>query len=135
MHILLSYFEMIGKYRDGYANKGKSEFYFKEGFKSVFGFLEGLPEEFLKDVLSDIYTGARCGIYHGGFPTPKVVIAGSESPIQWDNRNNRYILSPGEFLKAIKNHFLDYSAKLSENKNTELRNNFMKRYDWETNNY
>ncbi len=41
--ILVSYFEMIAKNRDGYVRQGKSEYYFKEGLTWVFP--ETLREE------------------------------------------------------------------------------------------
>ena len=36
LHILFSYFEMIGTLETGYTGEGRSKEYFKEGFCSVF---------------------------------------------------------------------------------------------------
>ena len=71
LHIVVSLFEMIGKYRDGYVDRWKSKHYFKEGARYVFQ--KDLAEEDEK-FLDNLYTNVRSGLYHIGMTSPQVVL-------------------------------------------------------------
>ncbi len=88
--VILSYFETIAKYRDGYAidNPGRSKEYFKQGFISCLtnrleisnnGLLAiNLDVLTRRDgVLDIIYAQARCGLYHGSMLREKIILDNS----------------------------------------------------------
>jgi hypothetical protein len=138
LDIILSYFEMMAKYRDGYLNakEGKSRFYFKKGFCSVFAEeVENIKEEKMRSVLDKLldtlYDGARCGMYHIGLTDTRIFLAGGETPpIKFDSLG-RITLNPHKLVKLISIHFNSYIKQLKDYGNTSLRNNFEKRFDFD----
>ena len=69
--IISSYFEMIAKYRDGFAADGKSGYYFKAGLKEVFPQMS-IPSN--ESVLDALYTKVRNGLYHAGMTRANVLL-------------------------------------------------------------
>jgi hypothetical protein len=132
---------MIAKYRDEYINtkKGKSRFYFKKGFCSVFAEeVENIKEEkirsTLETLLDTLYDGARCGMYHIGFTDTRIFLADGETPpIKFDSFG-RVTLNPHKLVKLIIIHFNSYIKLLKDCSNTSLRNKFEQRFDFDTRN-
>jgi len=79
LHIVLSYFEMVAKYQEGFMTNGKSEHFFKKGVYSVFPHLKTVSSSMVDNLLNILYFGARCGLYHGGMTDHRIVIT-SETP-------------------------------------------------------
>ena len=139
MDIILSYFEMIAKYRDGYTKNGKSRFYFKKGFCSVFAEeVANIKEEkmrsTLEKLLDTLYDGARCGMYHMGFTDTRIFLAAPETPPFKSDSLGRITLNPNKLVKLIIIHFNSYIKQLKDCNNTSLRNNFEQRFDFDTKN-
>jgi hypothetical protein len=139
MDIILSYFEMIAKYQDGYVNtkEGKSRVYFKKGFCSVFAEeVENIKEEKMRSIfeklLDTLYDGARCGMYHIGLTDSRIFLAGGAAPpIKFDSIG-RITLNPHTLVKLISIHFNNYIKQLKDPSNTSLRSNFERRFDLDT---
>lgn len=133
LHIVLSYFEMVGKFRDGYVKKGKSEYYFREGMFAVFPMLRTFPPTFVDKLLEILYSGGRCGLYHGGMTDPHVIITGEISnPLSLDEQNDILIINPHKLIPAMKDHLAAYAAELRDPNNGQLRRNFELRFDFES---
>ena len=133
LHIVLSYFEMIAKYQDGFAQNGQSGQYFREGVLSVFPQLQNHPQNILDGVLDTIYRGVRCGLYHSGMTDPRVVLTGDiDVAMVFDAQNQRLIINPHLLVPALSTHLRAYGNQLRNPANTQLRNNFEQRFDFDT---
>ena len=132
LHVILSYFEMIAKLQDGFAQKGRSEHYFKEGVLSAFGSIKAYPADLVDDLLRVLYSGARCGLYHGGVTGPHIVITGDlKVPIAFSVQHRRLIINPHRLVPALKAHLEEYGRQLRDPANTQLRENFERRFDFQ----
>jgi len=134
LHIILSYFEMIAKFQDGFAHNGQSIPYFKKGVLSVFGafILRAHPEDVVHDLLQVLYLGARCGLYHGGITDRRIVLTGEpEVPIAFDPQHRRLVINPHRLVPALKSHLEGYGRQLRDPTNTQLRENFERRFDFQ----
>jgi hypothetical protein len=133
--IVVSYFEMIAKYRDGYVEEtkgkrkgeGKSAHYFKEGLKYVFPHL-ALPDTY--EAAEAIYENVRNGLYHTGVTRSNVFISNDiASVVDYDTKTGTITINPDALVKALQAHFADFSAELKNPANTGLRANFEARFD------
>lgn len=131
LNILLSYFEMVGKYRDGYVGeikKGKlvddaSHKYFTDGINMVF-------PEFEKDfpwLPAKIYQNARCGLYHHGMTEEGIGLMGGDLPPITPLKDKGLIINPHALVLRLKEHFQIYMKQLESNKDFKL--NFEKRFN------
>jgi hypothetical protein len=128
LHIVVSYFEMIAKYEDGYIKDDASKRYFIRGVYSVFPDLRNELEadRFLKQLWEEV----RCGLYHGGITGPNIELRGGlEPPIVFPPRNQRLTINPHTLVPAIKAHFQSYIMKLKDESNQKARGNFGLRFD------
>jgi hypothetical protein len=125
MSIVMSYFEMVAKHRAGVTRKGKSERYFKEGLAWV------LPSLSANDpVLHKFYESIRCDLYHESrtgsgieiTADPKVFMEGIT-----DGTAMR--VNPFNLVEYLEAHFSGYILELLDPSNTQLRDNFEKRFD------
>lgn len=133
--IVISYFEMIAKYRDGYIEEikgrrkgeGKSAHFFKEGLKDVFPGMS-VPEDEL--VTAVIYENVRNGLYHAGGTRSNVLLS-DETPntIGYNSITGAIAINPDLLVKELQSHFAQFSAKLKDPVNTILRANFEARFD------
>lgn len=132
LHIVLSYFEMIAKFRDGYARQGRSDHYFKQGAYAVFSELQNHPQHAVEELLSALYGGGRCSLYHGGIADSTIVLTGElNAAMAFDAQNGKLIINPHRLAPALIAHFRSYIRKLREPGSTELRAKFEKRFDYE----
>lgn len=128
LSILMSYFERIGKYLEGYTGKSQSKKYFITGFTNVFPELKNEDE-----VINLLYADVRCGMYHeaiiGGqiiltrnFNKPITVVRSSATP---------YIaIDPHTLTKILISHFNEYVQKISAiEPDNALLENFLNRFD------
>lgn len=132
LHIVLSYFEMIAKTEEGYIQPGKSEEHFKRGVLSVFPSLKSPPVPITDDLLKILYSGGRCGLYHGGLTDSRIVLIGDiEAPMGFDTANKKLLINPHRLVPAMKKHFRQFEARLRDPNNIELREKFERRFDYE----
>lgn len=145
MDIIFSYFEMIAKFNDGYTQKGQSEKYFKSGVYSVFPILiqhqvpanipgvQGKVISVIDYVLDLLYEGVRCGLYHSGFTTGRIVITGGiRDPMALDIQNMILIINPHLLVPKLISHFNSYISLLRDPNNQELRNKFEARFEFDS---
>lgn len=145
LDIVVSYFEMIAKYEDGFIGR-RSEEYFKKGVYSVFPEFKNIPSPAqtslssvgnvvsLIDVVLDLmYEGIRCGLYHSGITNGKIFLTGEiDTPMAFELQNQMLIVNPHLLVPKLKAHLRDYVAKLRDLNNTDLRTQFQIRYDFDT---
>lgn len=132
LHIVLSYFEMVAKYQDGFMTNGKSEFYFKQGVYSVFPHLINESSSMVDSLLNILYFGARCGLYHGGMTDHRIVVTGEISyPMILDISEPRLQINPALLVPSLKSHLSEYGSQLRNPDNEVLRRNFEKRFDFD----
>lgn len=131
LNIVLSYFEMIAKYKVGYIGvmrKGKlvdddSHFYFKQGMDMVFPeFGKGFPW-----LPAKIYRNARCGLYHHGMTEEGIILAGGGRPPITPLDGKKVIVNPHTLVLKLKNHFEKYIIELRNDK--DFQSNFEKRFN------
>jgi len=145
LDIVFSYFEMIGKYQDGFAKLGDSEKYFKLGVYSIFpeyaqpklptsGLgLSGKGMTLFDKALEVMYDGIRCGLYHSGITNGRVVVTGAiETALAFDPSTFELVINPRILVVKLKSHFLDYISRLKDPKNASLRAKFEARYNFDT---
>lgn len=132
LNIVLSYFEMIAKYQDGFSKNTKSEYYFKQGIYSVFPQLKQQSSEVADNLLNVLYYGCRCGLYHGGMTDNSIVVTSEPGyPLLFDPQELRLKINPHLLVPALKVHLLEYGRELNDKKNLSLRQNFEKRFDFD----
>ena len=145
LDIIVSYFEMIAKYEDGFTGR-KSEEYFKKGVYSVFPGLKdnshlantslspaGNVVSLIDVVLDLMYEGIRCGLYHSGLTNGKIFLTGEiNTPIAFDLQLQMLIVNPHLLVPKLREHLQGYVARLRDENNTDLRAKFEIRYDFDT---
>jgi hypothetical protein len=127
--IIMSYFEMISKFKYGFVQNGKSKAFFKKGIFDVFPDLQRLPQNQHDNIINKLYEDVRCGLYHGGTTGPSIILTGNtDSPLS--GNNNQIIINPHLLVSSIQTHFRSYIDKLRDPSNAVLRNNFEARFDF-----
>jgi len=124
--IVISFFEMVGKYRAGFIGEGRSAKYFKEGLHWTF------PEIDERDmqILDSFYTSIRNGLYHMGLTRPNVIIIDAiPGSFGFNEEHQALAISPDRFVEDINIRFCAYAEELRNPANTALRDAFEKRFD------
>lgn len=127
LSILVSYFERIGKYIDGYTQTNRSEYYFNHGLIDVFPELDGAG--WAKKIL---YSDVRCGMYHEAVIGGQIILTRQfNQPITIVNQTQPYIaIDPHTLTTALIEHFKNYIHKLrTANEGEPLLRNFIRRFD------
>jgi hypothetical protein len=145
LDIVFSYFEMIAKYENGYAQKKDSEKYFKLGVFSVFPNLnqfhipakvpgvQGQVVSIVNYVLDVMYDGVRCGLYHSGLTNRRVVLTYvTQEPMSLDLQNMVLIINPHLLVPKLKTNFSNYVSRLKDPNNVDLRKQFEIRFDFDS---
>jgi hypothetical protein len=130
LSVMMSYFENIQKFKDGYDRTGRSEAFFTEGLKWVYPKFKSHKDS---DALAKvIYEQARCGMYHVGLTGTKIVLDCSISSGIGIIKGNIKIC-PSKLMEDIQNNFDKYVKDLKDPSNVTLRANFEKRlkYIWD----
>lgn len=128
--ILFGFFEMIGKYIHGYLGTLNSEKFFRKGLLEVF------PDISLRDqkLLKALYHNVRCGLFHVSRPGSNVIIQNSApGSIGYNEEHNMLMISPSILANDLKVFFTGFSEALRNPKNSDLRANFKKRFDYDNN--
>ncbi|MCJ7531831.1 MAG: hypothetical protein MUO64_12470 [Anaerolineales bacterium] len=148
LHLIIHYFEMIAKYRDGYTKDYKSRQYFKDGFSFLLTSLSNMNDELLDDndpktkiikdkIMDDFYFSVRCGLYHAGIPKGNIAWSNDiPGPLIVQNLPKYYqiIINPTLLVNAIEADFDNYVSQLRDNrdnKNDDLRNKFLDRFSFD----
>lgn len=136
MQIMLSYFEMIAKYEDGFVpanpKQGLSAKYFKAGVKSVFPSLARENPADVDSFLETFYEKARCGLYHMAQTESGIMLTGDLSEaMRFDSTNKWLVINPHRLPAVLKGHLEDYRQRLLDPSNADLRRNFEQRYDFD----
>ena len=132
LSIVLSYFETIAKYREGYLGSN-SKTYFKKGVRLVFPDLSNYPRTVVDDILTILYYGARCGLYHSSIISSKILLTGNfHSALGYIANRRMIVINPHLLVPALKRHFQRYEQELRNPANISLRQNFEKSFDFES---
>ena len=102
LDIILSYFEMIAKYYEGYTDTRYSKGFFKKGLRLVFSEIEDITGNApsLNKLLETLYDGVRCGTYHMGFPDSRIFLEdGTIYPIRFLS-NGKVTIKPPSTCKS-----------------------------------
>lgn len=145
LDIVISYFEMIAKYMDGFDKEGKSKRYFIQGVYAVFPPLKvqqrqlgvqevyGDSEPIIEQILGMMYKNIRCGLYHGGITTGRVGLTGDfETPIIFQPQSATLMINPHHLVPTLKIHFSNYIECLKDPNNHDFRRKFEARFDFDT---
>lgn len=127
LSMLLSYFENISKFIEGYDGKSESRKHFIKGIRLVY------PRKLQKKTIELLYDQARNGMYHVGLTGAKVELDCSIS-CGLIFKKHRFIICPEKLIEEIQKHFDTYISELKDSSNRRLRKNFKKRGKliWET---
>lgn len=116
--ICLSYIEGIQQYRAGENSINQSQQFFRRSMVRLFG------NVFSNRNLLDLYSEARCGLFHNGMTKGKVIINNNFAVAIRFPDNERIEISPSKLLEIITHDFTNYIRELRNTLNLELRNNF-----------
>jgi hypothetical protein len=116
--VCLSYIEGIEQYRVGRNSNRQSQDFFVRSMNRIFG------EIYSRDNLIDLYSEARCGLFHNGMTKGKVIIRNSFEPAIRFADFERIEISPEKLLDIIEEDFENYLNELRNPENMELRDNF-----------
>lgn len=126
LHIVVSLFEMIGKYRAGFIGEGRSKYFFREGAKYIFK--QDLAED--EEFFNQMYTNIRNGLYHIGMTSSQVLLYDDiPGSIGYQQATGAITVSPDKFVRDLHIRFRDYISELRDSNNVGLRENFEARFD------
>lgn len=132
LHILLSYFEMIAKYRYGHTTRS-SKAHFRQGFLEVFPLLEELNDDQFEPIIDLMYANVRSGMYHTGLVGQNVILTGEiTSPLEFNTSTGILHVNPDRLTDTLFRHFGKYKEQLANPDEKEIRENFEKRFDFDT---
>ena len=131
MLIVLSIFEMIGKYRAGFVDEGSSAKYFKEGLRWTFHEISDAEIALLKT----FYKSVRCGLYHAGMTRPNVyLVSGMPGSFGFMAKTNMLAIDPDLFVDDVRIRFNAYASELRNPENSDLRLAFERCFDYDDSN-
>ncbi len=133
LHIVMSFFESIAKYREGYCKNNASKRFFKKGFELVFPQIqEAIPDFSQRDeLLEKIYDDIRCGLYHASLTGTGIVITGQTNSII-EIHTNVIIMNPHRIVEPLEIYLRNYIRDLCDTKNIELREQFEARFEFDS---
>jgi len=132
LQIVLSYFEMMAKMRDGFVGTGKSGHYFREGVRDVAPFSKtSAPQSVVEDLLNILYLSGRCGLYHSGVTEGRLSLSGRiRETMRYDGVNKHLVINPHRLVLDLRVHLKAYVDQLQDPANVQLRENFERRFDY-----
>lgn len=132
LSLTLSYFETIGKHVEGYTDKFESEKHFGIGVRTVFPELSSHPAGDVDSLLSALYKGARCGLYHSSQAMPGIYLSGSPAAaLTFDPAEKHLLINPHLIPKKLVDHLDGYCDLLRAGTDPRLKQNFEARFDYE----
>ena len=131
LSIVTSYFEMIGRYTEGYLGRDRAGHYFKHGLKLVFRDMT-LPDG--EDLLDALCDRVRNGLYHVGMTKPRVLLVDANSvpgSIGYNPTQDLIVIAPDTLVDDLRIHFLAVANDLRDKTRAKLRANFEARFDYD----
>jgi hypothetical protein len=138
--LLVSYLEGIEIYYTGQDSKGRSKEFFCHGYERIFKPIDQ-PKKFQKKVLDFLYDQLRCGFAHDAisrecvfFSTVRKEALTFTWPLKdgvFDPNGNpsSVCINPNRFYEGVQNHFIEYVKKLRDDKDQDLKKNFLSAVD------
>ena len=129
LHIVFSYFEMMGKYRKGYLEDAASAIHFKDGVKWVFPEIEkDLPDP--DPLLNHLYQDVRNRLYHLARTKSNIwVTQDIPHSIGYNETFRKLLINPDVLVSDLVYRLKEYEGKLRDPSNVTLRANFEARFD------
>ena len=127
--MVISYFEMIAKYSEGYIGERQSATYFKKGLRLVFPKIS-LPDE--EGLLNALYNRVRNGLYHVGMTKPRVLLVDANAvpgSIGYQPDLDLVAIAPDTLVDDLRIHFASFASELRNTQNRTLRASFEARFD------
>jgi len=116
--ICLSYLEGIEQYIQGQTSNSHSREFFRKSMHRIY------PMQFRDEDLNNLYSEARCGLFHNGMVSGKILINRTfKNSVKIPDRDTIQI-NPKRFLTDIKKDFKRYLEILRNVENHLERNNF-----------
>lgn len=104
--ICMSYLEGVEQYKKGQSSRNDSATFFKSAVESLY------PDKYSPHDLDNLYSEARCGLFHDGMVRGMIIINNSfNEPIEFENSSTIKI-NPKQLLEDIKNDFQQYISQL-----------------------
>ena len=131
-----NYIEGIEIYISGNDSKGKSQEFFRRGFKAIF--TGACSEEVLDAIANAIYESLRCGFSHDGMSRNRIYFSTARKEaftVTWPKKNGEFVINgklesavinPTSFVESIELHFKQYIKKLRSKNSTEAKDAFLK---------
>jgi hypothetical protein len=133
LHVVMSYFEAIAKFEDGYCETGSSKNYFKSGFRSVLRTSDPSISDATLDQLDThldhIYEHVRCGLYHAGMTGSGIILSGELNGALAINNHVIYF-NPHQIVGLLTQHFRTYLQILRDSRQGKKRMKFERRFDY-----
>lgn len=121
--LAMNYIEGIEIYMSGSDSKGKSEEFFRRGYKKIFAVVSG--SDYIQDAIaSGLYKMLRCGFAHDGMFRSGIYFSTVRKEailIAWPKKNGRFdpdgklesaIINPKGFVRCIELHLDSYLHRL-----------------------
>jgi len=131
LQVILSYFEMIGRYVEGDLSTGQSKELFIRGVRFVFPQVDTMPYQPTQRFISTLYSGGRCGLYHMSMTGQGIAISGDAAlaAISYDSTGKQVVINPVKLPEVLIANLKGYCDRLRDPNEVDLRKNFEKRFD------
>lgn len=131
LQVVLSYFEMIGRYVEGDLSPHQSKELFIRGVRFVFPQVDTMPYQPTQQFFSTLYSGGRCGLYHMSMTGQGIAISGDAAlaAISYDSTGKQIVINPVKLPEVLIANLKSYCDRLRDAKEVDLRKNFEKRFD------
>lgn len=116
--VCLSYLEGVEQYITGQTSNRRSSEFFRNSMHRIY------PERFSDEELNSFYSEARCGLFHNGMVSGKILISLEYETSVSIPDNETIQINQKKFLIDLKKDFKDYISLLRDKSNIELRENF-----------
>jgi hypothetical protein len=133
LRLLVSYFELIAKYEDGYAKSGLSKHYFVKGCRLVVSrsSIRRGSTPLTDQQLDAFYEIVRCGLAHGATLAQSVWFSGSNYAFAISADAKHLVVNPRRILALLRKDLDGYLHTLTDPSATEVRRTFVARWDFE----
>ncbi|MGC4045056.1 MAG: hypothetical protein QM758_14795 [Armatimonas sp.] len=131
LQVVMSFFETIAKYYDGFDKTGSSRLYFRRGIRICFGSSEVPEGETADHILDCLYDRVRNPLYHA---TSAVGIEFSLAPwvvVGLVEGRNEIIINIDNFVDILVQHLRNYCKRLRNPGEIELRAKFLRRFEFD----
>ncbi len=132
LRLLIGYFEPIGKYLRGYAATGLSSRFFTKGCQDVVARRFSLENEENSKQLKGLYALARCGLGHGATLSREVVFGVAPYAVQITADGRKIVVNPRKLHEVLSADLKRYLTMIRDSSEKDLRENFERRWDFES---